>query len=153
MREDLVKEIGLVFQELTNLFQSVSPWFESRRVAGTFKSLLDRMREVYYTQITERDDKLLNLILQGYKLIEEMPKCMFKTPNCLKEHNDWGLRVQEHTWVLIGEFKKRGIDFGYSPPETEPSFKLNEETILRFGFIAVVVYIAIQILKGGKRRS
>jgi len=150
MREDLAQELGILFNQLGELFKSVSPYAQSVEVARTFKSLLDRLKQIYYTDLGGGDEKLLANINDGYKLLEQMPKCMSPTENCKREHNNWGNAVQELTYVLISEFKKRGVDLGYSPPSTTP-FQLNEENLLKIGFIVVVAIVILNILKGGSR--
>jgi hypothetical protein len=154
MREDLARDIGILFKQLGDLFKSFSPYAQSVEVARTFKSLLDRLKQVYYTDLGGGDEKLLANINDGYKLLEQMPKCMspsFVSERCKKEHDAWGNAVQELTYILISEFKRRGVDLGYSPPSTTPSFQLNEENLLKIGFIVVVAIVILNILRGGSR--
>jgi hypothetical protein len=74
----------------------------------------------------------------------------FVSERCKREHDAWGNAVQELTYILISEFKKRGVDLGYSPPSTTP-FQLNEENLLKIGFIVVVGIVILNILRGGRK--
>jgi len=146
MRQEDVQLVAKLFNSLNILFKSISPYAQSVEVSNTFKSFLDRAKQIYYVELGAGEPSILSKINEGYSLLNQIPKCFVPTTNCNNEHRNWGKRVEDHTYDLLSEFKKRGIDFGYSK-EVEP-FRFDEKNLLKIAFIVVTGLIIINLLKG-----
>ncbi len=138
--------------EASKPFLERDNYLASSKYRETISPLVKKMREnVVLIGDKEKANELLAKIDRLYNLLwEQMPECHPPTESCNSEHRNWRTEVEVRLYELINEFKKYGIDFEpvvkSGAPAPEP-IKLTEENILKIGFIAVVVFIIISLLR------